>query len=271
MSPKEILSGAAMEPLYYLLANDVVAGVVASLAVGPFIYVIDKAIIEASHSSKSNLFSEIVCSAKNILRRPRLLLHPANLMVTACYGVTYATANAIETVCQHYDTVPTTAATVSLVGTTAVNTSACISKDVAFTKMYGASTVTKRFPLTTVGLFGIRDLVTIASAFTLPPLLSANLVSSNLVPDQIAAGYTAQMISPVMLQTICAPIHLLALSYYNFPSAAKVERFNIVWAKTPSTTIAYMVRIAPAFGIGCSLNKLLIEKGRGGISRGHGA
>lgn len=250
-----------------LLAVDVGSGVVASLAVAPFIMAIDRAIIEAA-AGTTTLASAIVKGATDMVKRPRtaLLLNPGYWMVATVYGVTYAAANSIDTVGARWETPAAVQGAATLVGTTAINTSACIAKDVAFTRMYGnAAASGSKFPLATIGLFGLRDLMTIASAFTLPKLLSSFLVSSRLLPDPSVADVAAQMASPVGAQVVCAPIHLLALNFYNMPSASAAERAAAVWALTPATTVAYAIRIAPAFGIGGVLNTALSGHGRDAI------
>lgn len=154
-------------------------------------------------------------SVSPLPRRPHkaLLGNPAFWMITGVYGSTYAAANLIDTASERVGASAALHGTAKLFGTTAVNTSSCIAKDVAFTRMFGAQTTTPvRMPLSTIGLFGTRDLLTIAAAFTVPKLL-ADLLASNGVEARMAED-TAQIVSPVGMQAFCAPLHLLALNMY---------------------------------------------------------
>mmetsp|Transcript_25354 Transcript_25354/g.76153 ORF Transcript_25354/g.76153 Transcript_25354/m.76153 type:complete len:257 (-) Transcript_25354:161-931(-) len=244
-------------------AVDLGAGLAASAAVSPFILIIDRAIIEAAAGTRT-LAAGVWRGCRDAVARPRaaLLANPAYYMVAGTYAVTYAAANWIDTYAAVRGTPAAAHATAQLLGTTAVNTSACIAKDVAFARMFGApGGSTRKMPLATVGLFGARDLITIASAFTMPPLLAAALGGGP------SAEYAAQMVSPVAMQAVCAPCHLLALNYYNAPVATLAERARAVFKLAPATTVAYGVRMAPAFGIGGVMNKALVARGHAAVGR----
>lgn len=65
-----------------------------------------------------------------------------------------------------------------LFGTTAVNMSASLVKDVTFAKMFGkqvekaANETAKKVPPATYCIFLMRDTLTIAGGFTVPPIVS---------------------------------------------------------------------------------------------------
>ncbi len=69
-----------------------------------------------------------------------------------------------------------------LFGTTAVNMSASLVKDVTFAKMFGkqvskaASETAARVPAATYMIFLARDTLTIAGGFTVPPIVSNVMV-----------------------------------------------------------------------------------------------
>lgn len=141
------------------LAVDIGAAGAASMAVSPFILTIDRAIVENA-AGRTSLLRGIFSGVKDILMRPNraLLCNPAYWMVTGVYGVTYAAANLIDSASKRMAASPAVHGTSKLLGTTAVNTSACIAKDVAFTRMFGAASAAgKPMPLATIGLFGLRD------------------------------------------------------------------------------------------------------------------
>ncbi len=56
------------------------------------------------------------------------------------YGITYAAANLIDTAAQRFSVSPALHGNSKLLGTTAVNTTACIAKDVAFAVRCGSNT-----------------------------------------------------------------------------------------------------------------------------------
>jgi hypothetical protein len=53
-----------------------------------------------------------------------------------------------------------------------------------------------------------------ASAFTIPPVLGA-LISEEFNIDHKNGLRIAQIISPLMVQFVATPIHLLGLDWYN--------------------------------------------------------
>ena len=107
-----------------------------------------------------------------------------------------------------------------LFGTTAVNMSASLVKDIAFAKMFGkqvekAAAETKpKVPAATYVIFLSRDMLTIAGGFTVPPLMSTMYQESCNMSKQ-TADKVAQLTSPMAMQLICTPLHLLALNMYN--------------------------------------------------------
>lgn len=267
--PLAAAAAIGMPPLAAAAAIDVGAAAAASMAVSPFILTIDKAIVSAA-AGRSTLVNGVVNGVVDMLRRPHrsLLLNPAYWMVAGVYGVTYAAANLIDTTCRRNAAGEALHGTTKLLGTTAVNTSACIAKDVAFARMFGAqSAAAGPMPLATIGLFGARDLLTIASAFTVPKPLAAAFASGGV--DKSRAEDAAQLVSPVGMQLFCAPLHLLALNMYNMPSATLRERAVAVARTAPQTIVAYAVRMAPAFGIGGVINASLTTLGHERLRDSH--
>jgi len=82
------------------------------------------------------------------------------------YHATYITSNLAD----HY-TIPGLDPAISkLISVFAVNSATGIMKDKALTQRLGLGKP-HPFPLKSLGLFFLRDLIAMASAFTLPPLL----------------------------------------------------------------------------------------------------
>ena len=227
---------------------------------------VDKAVVEAS-AGHCGLGTAMFNGIKTIITRPHhLIKQPALWMVAGVYGVTYATANLIDTTCERLlDRQKESSATLhgaaKLVGTTAVNMTASVTKDVAFARMYGAATAGGPMPKATIGFFAARDVLTIGAAFTVPKLLASVLISSGSV-DEKYAGETAQLISPIAMQVFCSPLHLMALHCYNVRQATPTQRILGVWKTLPETTFVRMCRMAPAYGVGGVMNTSLCTKGR---------
>ncbi len=59
----------------------------------------------------------------------------------------------------------------NLLATFVVNTACGISKDKAYIQHFATIKI-RPFPASTLGLLFLRDLITVASAFTLPPMFS---------------------------------------------------------------------------------------------------
>ena len=108
-------------PLWMHTCVDGGAAVAASLAVSPFILIIDRAVIEAA-AGQDTLFRRIGVGCKEMILKPRTaLMTRAYAMMTGVYAATYLAANTIDTVAtrQRYSQKTHVAAT--LIGTTAVN------------------------------------------------------------------------------------------------------------------------------------------------------
>lgn len=94
-----------------------------------------------------------------------------------------------------------------------VNTTTSLIKDKALAQRFGAKEV-KPFPLTSFGLFFLRDIVAMASAFTIPPALG-EIISDKFNIDSKNGLRIAQIISPLLVQFVGTPLHLLGLDWYN--------------------------------------------------------
>ena len=150
-----------------------------------------------------------------------------------------------------------------LFGTTVVNMSASLVKDVTFAKLFGKKTekAAGRVPPSTYCIFLMRDTLTIAGGFTVPPIVSGMLLGTTGM-EKKSSDKVAQLISPMGMQLICTPLHLLALNMYNEQGVTAAQRAKSVWATTPQSTFIRMFRFLAAYGIGGIGNKWLIANGR---------
>ena len=254
-------------PLWVDVALGSAAGIVSASCAAPFILTVDRAVTENS-AGKSALGPALLSGLKEFALRPhRLLTSLPFAMVAGVYGATYATANSIDAICERALDVDSESAgmvhgAVKLITVTAVNMGSGVAKDAAFARMFGAGGAKPPpVPMVSYGIFCFRDLLTISAAFTIPPLLTQALVSSGTMEEKRAAS-AAQLLSPIGMQIVLTPIHLLALNLYNQPGATPGERAKAVGSVLPGSTVARMGRFGCAYGIGGLLNTSLTKRAR---------
>jgi len=251
----------------------VASALIASGTATPFILTIDKAVVQAAAGTTS-LSQALAQNTKDLfLRLPQLVKSPALWLVWGVYGATYTAANLIDVVSERKQVAASTHSSAKLVGTTGINMGSSLVKDILFAKMFGkqdvakeaaeaAKTVAKRsVPPATYGIFLMRDTLTIGAGFTLPPLVASGLKSTAGMESK-AADKTAQIITPMGMQLVCTPMHLLALNMYNTPNAPWAQRAQEVWATCPQSTVVRMLRFCCAYGFGGLLNKELTARGK---------
>jgi hypothetical protein len=223
----------------------------ASAAVAPAISIIDKSII-ANASGRQPLLEGIVAGFKTLFTRPGYFVRqPSFIWIWGVYAGTYITANTIEVACE-FSQKP--AFYPKFIGSSIANVTLSVTKDRAFTRMFGAS-VPKPLPLPTYGLFATRDSLTILAGFSLPPLIAKELVTKKMVTDIKSAEVLSQLSVPCLMQICSTPMHLLGLDLYNRPGVSTIDRLNFIRKEYLGTALARMGRIFPAYGIGGVLNK----------------
>ncbi|KAH9133619.1 hypothetical protein AeRB84_020334 [Aphanomyces euteiches] len=226
------------------IAIDIVAAGGASFLVSPFITTFDRAIIEnANGSRKMNVALREL--SKDFARQPLSFIKRKEfLIVYGLYLATYATANTIETVCE---TSQTNSQIPKLLGTSVVNISGCITKDRLFAQMFSHAPPHK-FPLRSMGLFALRDSMTVGASFVAPPIFSAALVSYGM--DKGTANSISQLVCPAVWQLASTPLHLLGLDLYNRTDASLASRTQFISREYIKSSMARIARIVPAFGLG---------------------
>lgn len=127
------------------------------------------------------------------------------------YGSTYVTANVTDTVCRQYG-IPI--ATPKFILVSMVNISTTIVKDKYLAKIFGNSSP-GNIPMTTYGLWCSRDALTILAAFVVPQMFANFAVTAGY--NRKRSEVIAQFLSPILLQTVSTPIHILGFDYYNKP------------------------------------------------------
>ena len=232
------------------LINDSIAGLGAALTVSPIMKIVDVSVTRGQ-SGKSSMFSSALELTKNLFTSPhKFIFSKYFAWIFNVYGCTYIANNTIDSICKIYhinDVVP------KLVGVTAVNMITSISKDAAYARYFGTKAPGK-VPTSSLFIWFIRDVLSIAAAFIIPERLSKYMQNYKNY-EKNSADRIAQFASPVGLQVIFTPIHLLGLDLYNYNESNKSDRAKRIAKNYPKALPLRFVRMAGAYGIGGLNNK----------------
>lgn len=165
------------------------------------------------------------------------------------YACTYVTNNLADHVNIHPDISPP----IQKLGLVFLaNTTCSLIKDKKYAVKYGQA-VSRPFPLASYVLFFIRDIIAMASAFTIPPI--AGKIIADKTGISVSLGEKiAQISSPLVLQLILTPIHLTALDIYNRPGENFASRVAYMKGIFKNALILRMMRFLPAYGFGGIIN-----------------
>jgi len=203
------------------------------------------------------------------MRNPTAYLRsPTYLWMWGTYAVTYAAANSLRTTTEFSDfheyDLPISSNTALFMGTTAVNSTASLTKDRAYAKMFGSSTVTK-VPAMSYTLWMARDFTVIGSSFVLPSHV-ADYLKHHHDMEHTRAMQVAQFATPVAAQLVASPLHYVGLDVYNNNLSGQQQqswksrvhqRWGNLRAALPQVIVARMLRILPGYSITGVLNTKL--------------
>jgi len=262
----------------YLLGDVVVASSI-TLAVAPFLTIIDKAIVQRAAGSHTIVQSAFE-SFHKITRNPvKFVKSPVFLMMWGVYAATYTTANSLKTIVEESDRKRRNSSRSSydekmdkafiFVGTTVVNSATTLMKDQAYAKAFGTMGSAARVPMISYGLWACRDCMVIGSSFVLPEIVSKSLEEQGM--EKTKAMTLSQMACPILTQAVAGPVQLLGLDFVNRPmhelsySEAVGKRINLLYNNFFSIFGARVARIAPAYGIGGVGNSYFRNKWRDSV------
>jgi hypothetical protein len=174
-------------------------------------------------------------------------------------------ANSIEAICERQRT---SSFYPKFVGSSFANVSLSVLKDKAFARMFGKGDP-RPMSYTSMGLFAGRDSMTILASFSLPALIADRLERDFAVERKKADMY-AQLITPVSMQILSTPLHLLGLDLYNRDGVTSQDRAAFIRKEYMKTLLARMLRIFPAYGIGGVVNKKMRAYGRDQLQKVYG-
>lgn len=120
-----------------------------------------------SANGKVTLWQGVANGFKQLFKTPNVFFKSYEFRwIFFVYSSTYISSNFAD----HFDIPGIQAPILKLMVSFGVNTTASLIKDKALAQHFGKSEA-KPFPITSFGLFLLRDIVAMASAFTLPPIL----------------------------------------------------------------------------------------------------
>ncbi|KAJ3153360.1 hypothetical protein HDU86_005318 [Geranomyces michiganensis] len=172
------------------------------------------------------------------------------------YFATYAAANVVESIGNYGYYEP---AMPKFLAASVTNVTMNVLKDRFLTTSLGTRPQHPIQPIT-YALYGGRDCLTVFASFTLPPILAPMLQSSAKIGHKESMIY-AQFLSPVLMQVISTPVHLLGIDIYNRPGLPLAERYEFIKRGYLQTTGVRMFRKIPAFGLGGFTNSWIRETG----------
>lgn len=145
---------------------EVLTGIISGFLVSPFNTIVDKAIIENA-SGRIPLWNGVKNGLRSFFTRPSAFMSSFEFKwVFMVYASTYTSGNMAD----HFHINGVDDSILKLFITFAVNTTTSLIKDKALTQRFG-SNEKRNFPIASLGLFFLRDIIAMASAFTIPIIL----------------------------------------------------------------------------------------------------
>jgi len=244
-------------PVGIRMGMEAAAATLSALTVAPAISIVDKAIV-SNASGLEPLVPCLVNGIKTLLTKPVYFFkQPSFLFIWGVYSGTYIVANNVEALCERSERDPVLP---KFIGSSVANVTLSVLKDKAFARMFGQGDP-RPMPVSSMSIFATRDSMTILASFTLPDIVSKNMLQPFGL-QKYSADTLAQLLTPVSMQILSTPLHLLGLDLYNRPTATSSERKSFIGREYVKTVLARQARIFPAFGIGGVVNKAIRKSGK---------
>ena len=206
------------------LLADVGAAATASFLAAPLVTAVDSAITKSAANVGSSLRAAVFSELRVLQRSPLSYIAAVpNRWLFALFFATFLPANVADTCSRGLGVSPTIPV---LAASTFGNMCMSSAKDYAFARKFGG-VAPRAAPLGMFLCFLIRDGLSSAAFFTMPPRLSSEL-QTRVGWSRDASDVAAQLVMPVAMQVPCSPLHLLGLDLYNAPGASAATRFTRV-------------------------------------------
>ncbi|CAM9553791.1 unnamed protein product, partial [Heterosigma akashiwo] len=239
-------------PLSAVIAVDCVSAVAASVAVSPFVAIIDQAVGASAAGAKTLTKALKENLAELFLRPTQFARNPTFLLMCGVYSGTYAAANIADSVSdrvkQNASTPTVVAAAIArglpkFISSSGANMTLAIYKDIYIARMYSSGPPAP-LPLMAFSMFAARDLVTMASSFTLPAQFSIYLHEEQGWSRERSQLF-AQLSLPVAFTAVTCPMHLMGLNYINAPNATLPERMSFLKEKVVGSSPSEASEFSP--------------------------
>jgi hypothetical protein len=157
------------QSLYQLLLAEALAGSVTGFLVSPTNVIVDKSVIQYANKAESSIWIAAGKSVKSLFNSPLAFLKAFEFRWQCfVYFPTYTVSNWAD----HFDLssdVPRSIQKLLMVFLT--NTTTSLIRDRIYTLRLNPHKAIENFPISSLGLFFVRDIIAMASAFTLPPIV----------------------------------------------------------------------------------------------------
>jgi len=234
----------------------ITAGAMAGFSVAPFVSTIDKSIVQNA-AGAATMKESIRNTVRIAFTRPhRFVASYEFMLIFGLYSATYQSANLIDTFYEEVPHCPLSLDMGKFLGVSAVNMTLCIFKDRCFARHFGI-TKPRPVPVKSLGLWAVRDLLTIVSSFNVPVYGSKYLNDKfpSMFPTEASAFTFCQLLSPVMIQFVSTPLHLGGLDIYNHEVSTIKKRLAFIRREYVKSLLGRFARIFPAFSLGGLGNK----------------
>ena len=188
-------------PFLMRMAVESSAAIISAFTVAPMISIVDKA-IASNASGKEKLLPCLVNGCKVLFTNPIYFFRqPSFLLIWGVFSGTYVVANSVEAICERSGQ---SSFYPKFLASSAVNIPLSVSKDRAFARMFGVGKI-KPFPSTSLGLFAVRDSMTMLASFSLPSIIAASL-QKRYHWTESGSFSVAQLFAPIAVQALSTPL-----------------------------------------------------------------
>ena len=215
--------------------------------IAPIIYTIDKSIV--LKAMKSIPYKDTYTKEWKKIRNPVLFLNKPTILISGVYVSTFSTYNYLK-INQYSDTE-------ILIGTTLVNMTTGIYKDIHFSKVFGTlkKSISWKRNIMSSSMFMMRDVIVLTSSFILPDkILDSNVL--NIEKSNLTSTIMGTTL-PIIVQPIIVPFHLMGVSLCAKRSC--MQHFNTIRNSFRQTLGIKFVRVVPTFIIGTMGNRWLLD------------
>lgn len=250
-------SYSLMHPKFSQYYADILGATVGSFAAAPMITAVDRAIAN-SVSGNAKLIPEFVAGLKDCMNRKFYTSKPF-FWIWGLYAGTYIASNCSMTYARRAQLKDPEF--VQWATTSFVNTTACIAKDVAFAKHYrtkaadGVQQAAKKIGMDSIGAWVLRDCVAMFFFITLPGI--AARAAHEIIPNERAAEYTAQLIVPLSSAFILTPLNMWGYRLYNYEGADRHQfkaTYDFLKQDYLKNVAVKFIRIIPSWTLGVLIN-----------------